>query len=127
MKLVQSYSIAILASLILINSGCSSNDDEVLPGFDNSSPVLDAGAMIPMRTKVAIITSGTYLLPPEAGLLTTRCYGSVSVTLQQPNQSPQVNSCNSATGSSSQTNNVSGLTDVNFNVAAGSRAEVTLN
>ena len=83
--------------------------------------------MIPLNTKVSIEETGTYLIPNSADLITTRCFGKVTLTFEQPNGNVQVNTCQNSTGSSSQTNVVTGVNDVHYEIETGAHAEVTID
>ncbi|MGI9545457.1 MAG: hypothetical protein ACR2MX_19505 [Cyclobacteriaceae bacterium] len=126
MKNYQINSIALLFGLLTIFAACSEENVDP-PKPDDQPPSLASGDLIPMNLKVRIDKNGTYTLPDNASLLTTRCFGKVTVTFQPPNGQLQMNTCHNTTSSSSQSNVVSGVTEVDFEVEAGSYAHVTLN
>ncbi len=88
--------------------------------------IIEPGNQIPLNSKVKITQSGTYETPNGATLLTTRCCGSVTVAYTPPGEDKQSNSCQSAEGSSSQTNVITGVEKVDFTLTPGSHVEVTL-
>ncbi len=100
-------------------------DDEV--AAPDPPPVVTPGSTLPLGTTVRINTSGDYQLPQTATTLTTRCTGSVAVTFETMPGSPQTNTCDSATGSSSQTNIVTGASSVTYVLGTGALADVTVN
>ncbi|MDH3734868.1 MAG: hypothetical protein OEU54_15170 [Gemmatimonadota bacterium] len=76
-----------------------------------------------------IETSGTYLLTPGAVTLRTQCFGTVTVTFTPPGGVEQNNMCDSPDGSTTQTNDVTGVTSVTsvaYTVDSGF-AHVTVN
>lgn len=99
---------------------------------DTSSPdpfliqVVMPGEIIPIGTKVKVKSSGTYELPAEANLLTTQCFGKITVSFNLVDGTPQTNTCQSPSGSSNQTNFVSGAEELYFTVHPGSYAEIIL-
>ena len=122
------FNLLALVWVLLIFSACSGSDPEIDPPFDpNDLPVISPGEMIPMSTKVSIEETGTYLLPNDANVITTRCFGKVTLTFEQSNGNVQINTCQNSTGSSSQTNAVTGVSDVHYEIEAGAHAEVTVN
>jgi hypothetical protein len=99
--------------------GCSSATD---PGPVTVLP----GATLPLDTTVRIDAGGTYLLAVGAGLLTARCTGRVTVTFTPPSGATQNNTCQSLDGSSNQTNDVTGVTRVMYDLDPGAFADVTV-
>ena len=98
--------------------GCSGTTD---PGPVTVFP----GETLPLGTTVRVDAVGTYLLPAGATLLTTRCTGRVTVTFTPPGGATQNNTCESPDGSANQTNDVTGVTSVMYDLDADAFADVT--
>ncbi|MEP1032527.1 hypothetical protein [Ekhidna sp.] len=88
--------------------------------------VLLPGDIIPLNKKVCIKSSGIYKLTSDASLLTTRCYGSISFSFELPDSTGQMNSCNSPLGQTTQTNNISGISEVYYSIQSEAYAEILL-
>ena len=113
-----------LAGLAFITA-CGGSTETMI-GPTAPSRTIQPGATIPLGETVRISTSGAYLLTAGANRLTTRCTGFVSVTFSTGVGPPQTNTCESADGSSSQTNVVTGASQVTFGLGAGAFADVTV-
>lgn len=125
MKTIKSK-LLILSLCMLSFMSCTkdeSPDTSIIPAI---LPVMKPGEIVPMRTKVKVNSDGTYVLPAEASLLTTQCFGKITVSFILVDGVPQTNTCNSPSGSSNQTNNVAGADEVSFTVQPGSHAEIIL-
>lgn len=127
---MKSYQVFILiGSLCLLTSfGCSKSDDlaprEEPPA--NELQFIYPGEEIPSGIKVMIAQSGKYLIPGGASSIHTRCFGTVTLSFELADSSPQSNTCQSDSGSSSQTNLISGVDELSFSMGLGSYAEVLL-
>ena len=112
-------------------SACGGGGSGSSSGFGTTAATLPAivpGESLPLAVPVTITQSGAYMLPDNATSLTTRCTGLITVTIDRPGSaSPEVNTCNSPGGSSSQTNVVAGVNNVAYTVAPGGSAQVTAN
>ncbi len=91
-----------------------------------SNEPVSPGATLPLGTTVRIDEVGTYVLPAGATSLTTRCWGRVTVTFTPPGGATQSNTCQSPNGSANQTNDVTGVTSVMYEVDRGAYAHVTV-
>lgn len=89
-------------------------------------PTVSPGATLLLGTTVRIDAVGTYLLAAGASLLTTRCTGRVTVTFTPPGGATQNNTCQSPDGSSNQTNDVTGVTSVMYDLDPDAFADVTV-
>ena len=120
--------ISFIASLVMAMSLCiatSCSEEEVSPVLNNPR-VLISGETIPINNTIRINSTGYYTLETGGALLTTRCNGSVAVTIEYAPDEIHVNSCQNTTGGSSQTNVVTGITQVLFELETGSYADVSL-
>ena len=92
----------------------------------NDEPAtVSPGATLPLGTTVRVNSVGTYMLPAGASALTTRCWGRVTVTFTPPGGATQSNTCESPDGSGNQTNDVTGVTSVMYDLDAGAYAHAT--
>lgn len=103
-------------------------------GFDSAGTAADMpmtvapGATLPLGVTVTVDQSGVFALPAGANIITTQCFGEVSVAISRPGvATPEVNTCNSPDGSANQTNVVGGAASVSYVVAMGASARVTVN
>lgn len=117
-------SLVVLAATLLTACGSDSTG-----GVVGAAPLrtLSVGETIPLGTTVEIVDSGTYPLETGASRLRTRCFGRVAVTIERVPGSPETNTCDSDNGSSNQTNDVTGVDSVVYDIDAGALARVTLN
>lgn len=115
----------VVAAICLAVAACG----ETTTGADDDTgepPTVSPGATLPLGPTVRVGTTGTYLLPAGAARLTTRCTGRVTVTFTPPGGPEQNNTCDSQDGSSSQTNDVTGVTSVVYTLDPGAYADVTV-
>ena len=125
MNIMKTLTTILLALLIGSPGHTGCIEQENLPA-PSSLQALAPGDIIPLETKVCIRSAGIYKLTHGASLLTTRCYGSISVSFQLPDSTSQTNSCNSPSGRTSQTNYISGVNEVFYSIQSGSYAEISL-
>ena len=107
-------------------SGDSSNSTTTTPSPASPTPTIEPGDTFSLGNSETLTISGVYMLPAGATLITTRCTGEVMVTFETVPGSPMTNTCQSS-GSSSQTNIVSGATMVMFGLVDDAFAQVTVN
>ena len=114
---------AVAAGSLGCSDGTAPTNEE--PPDDGPAVVLP-GETLPMGTTVKVDVSGTFGLPTGAVALTTRCFGTVVLTYAPPANWVESNTCESADGSSSQTNDVNLVTNVMYDVGPGAFAHVTV-
>lgn len=115
------------AIFILSCFGCSKTDD-VSPRIDltNELQIIYPGNEIPFGTKVKIVESGIYRVPDGASIVTTRCFGTVTVSYTPTEGPTQSNTCQNHDGGSNQTNPIPGVDQIEFSLGQESYAEILL-
>ncbi|MGI9303990.1 MAG: hypothetical protein ACR2RB_15015 [Gammaproteobacteria bacterium] len=119
------FGITVACTLAACGGG-SSSDSNTQPAPTSPTPTIEPGDTFSLGESETLTISGAYMLPAEAALITTRCTGEVMVTFETVPGSPMTNTCQSS-GSSSQTNIISGVTMVMFGLVDDAFARVTVN
>ena len=91
--------------------------------------IVSPGATLPLEETVRLDAMGTYLVPAAASQLTTRCWGRVTVAYTLPSGATQNNTCETdpPDGSANQTNIVTGVGSVMYDVGPDAFAHVTVH
>ena len=123
-SIMKSFSLLVYL-LVIIVFGLNACSDDSVSSFeaDNAEITVAPNETIPVGTMVKINTSGLYKLPEGASSITTFCNGKVDLIIEYTPGSPEINTCESD-GNSNQTNIVTGLESVKYELEANAFAEV---
>ena len=114
-----------VAALAFAAASCDATTSNVNDDPADGTPTIDSGQTFVIGETETVAVSGVYLIPAGATLITTRCFGAASLSFDTVDGQSITNTCD-GNGSSRQTNVITGVTMVIYEIAAGAFTQVTI-